>query len=110
MLNNLPSSEPWREALKFIGHCPICGTKYTTEQAQLFLKQDTLNLIHLTCAQCSSGFIAMVMMVGQGLSSVGMITDLNCADARRLYKTAPLTVDEVIEGHKFINNNSFLKI
>lgn len=108
MSNNLPQSESWREALKFIGHCPLCDARYATEKAQAFLKQDTLNLIHLTCAECKSGFIAMVIVMGQGLSSVGMVTDLTCADAKRLFKTETITIDEVIEGHKFINSNSFL--
>lgn len=107
MLNNLPRSESWREALKFIGHCPLCGARYAPDKAQAFLKQDTLNLIHFTCAQCQSGFIAMVIVMGQGLSSVGMVTDLTCADVKRLFKTQAITIDEVIEGHELINNNSF---
>ncbi|OGH89542.1 MAG: hypothetical protein A2537_02485 [Candidatus Magasanikbacteria bacterium RIFOXYD2_FULL_36_9] len=105
MLAKNNRSESWLEALKFIGHCPICNQHYEENRAKLFAKHDVANLIHITCGKCSSNFIAMVVMMGQGMSSVGMVTDLSFDDAKQLYKTAPLTVDEIIGGYKFIEKN-----
>lgn len=105
MLAKNNRGESWLEALKFIGHCPICNQKYEESKAKLFAKQDSANLIHITCGKCASNFIAMVVMMKQGLSSIGMLTDLNFDDAKLLYKTAPLTVDEIISGHQFIQKN-----
>lgn len=97
--NNKPDS--WLEALKFIGHCPICNQRYEENRAKLFAKRETANLVHITCGKCASNFIAMIVMLGQGLSSVGMVTDLSFEDAQKMYKTAPITVDEIIGGYQF---------
>ncbi len=105
MLAKNNRGESWLEALKFIGHCPICNHRYEENRAKLFAKQDAANLVHITCGKCSSNFIAMIVIMGQGLSSVGMVTDLNFNDAKQLYKTAPLTVDEIISGYQFIQKN-----
>lgn len=101
-------AESWRETLKFINRCPICTESYDPKEAKLFGKQDIATLIHITCGKCSSHFVAMIMLVGQGVSSVGMITDLTFADVQKLYRLDPLTMDEIIDGHESIFNQSFI--
>ncbi len=101
-------SESWREALKFINRCPICSGTYNGKEAKLFAKNDTATLVHMTCAECASYFVAMVLVVGQGVSSVGMVTDLSFDDARRLYREEPLSTDEMIEAHELIQKNLFI--
>jgi len=101
--NNRPES--WLEALKFIGHCPICNERYEADRAKLFAQRDAANLVHINCGKCASNFIAMIVMMGQGLSSVGMVSDLSFEDAKKLYKTAPITVDEIIDGYQYIYKN-----
>ncbi len=71
-------------------------------------KNDISSLTHLTCAKCDSYFVAMVLVMGRGVSSVGMVTDLSFEDARRLYRTEPFTTDEMIEAHKFIQEKLFI--
>jgi hypothetical protein len=100
--------EPWQEALKLIGKCPLCGTAYNTVEAKLFIKRESANLVHLTCLKCRSAFMAMIVTFGQGLSSVGMITDLNFEDVKKIYKTEPITIDEAIEGHQILQQSNFL--
>ena len=101
-------SESWREALKFINRCPICSGTYDGKEAKLFAKNDAATLVHMTCAECASYFVAMVLVVGQGVSSVGMVTDLSFDDARRLYRQEPLSTDEMIEAHELIQKNLFI--
>lgn len=74
----------------------------------MFAKTSNASMVHITCGKCSSFFMAMVISFGPGLSSVGMVTDLSCEDARRLHKSERLTVDELIAGHLFIRNNNFI--
>lgn len=105
MLAKNNRGESWVEALKFIGHCPICNKHYEENRAKLFAKHHEANLIHITCSKCAGNFIAMVVVMSQGLSSVGMVTDLTFDDAKLLYKTAPLTVDEIISGYQFFQKN-----
>lgn len=104
-----PKPESWREALKFINRCPICSDTYETDKAQLFAANENASLIHITCSKCESYFVAMIVMIGHGLSSVGMVTDLNFNDIRQLYKAEPITTDEMIQGYQTMNNKHFLQ-
>ena len=105
---SVKKSESWREALKFINRCPICSGIYDGKEAKLFAKNDAATFVHLTCGGCASYFVAMVLVVGKGVSSVGMVTDLSFEDARRLYGAGPLSTDEMIEAHEFIEEKLFI--
>lgn len=100
---NQPDS--WREALKFINRCPICDSVYDTKKAKLFAKQNKASLIHISCVKCAGNFIAMVVEMGHGLSSVGMVSDLSFSDAERLCQSKPIEINEMIEGCRQIQKN-----
>lgn len=102
-------SDQWRAALKLINHCPICNGIYDAAQAKLFARVSAASLVHIICSKCSSNFVAMIVTMGAGMSSVGIVTDLNFADAARLYRAEPLTTDETIEGYKEIENKHFIQ-
>jgi len=114
-------SDLWSKNLKFISHCPVCGHDYKSE-GELFdltkscrvpsietrrINKSEARFVHFTCAYCRSHFMAMVMMMPKGMSTMGMVTDLNLKDVQKLYKMPPLTIDETIEAHKFINSPGF---
>lgn len=98
----------WQDALKFINKCPVCNSVYTDDQAKLFAQQAQANLLHLTCADCKSHFIAMVVSLGQGLSVIGMVSDLSFDDACRLHGLKSIDIDELIDGRKLINQKDLL--
>jgi len=110
MLANKKKADSWRKNLKLISHCPVCGRDYKSEAGKLFIKENDARFVHFTCHHCQSHFMAMVMMMPKGMSTVGMVTDLNLKDVQKLYKMSPLTVDETIEGHKIFNRPDFLKL
>jgi hypothetical protein len=100
--------DSWREALKFINRCPICSSAYNADSAKLFDRNDSASLVHLTCEKCHSYFVAMVLLLGQGVSSVGMVTDLNFEDVKRLHGKKPLTTDEIIDAHEEMQKSLFI--
>ncbi len=119
---NNKKADSWRKTLKFISHCPICNRDYKPEAAKLVdltkscrassiearrLAKSEAKFVHFTCKHCQSHFMAMVMTMPKGMSTVGMVTDLNFKDVQKLYKMSPITVDETIEAHKFINSPNF---
>ncbi|OGH94317.1 MAG: hypothetical protein A2538_00715 [Candidatus Magasanikbacteria bacterium RIFOXYD2_FULL_41_14] len=105
MLPGKVQPESWREALKLMGHCPLCGGNYATDSARRLGGMGVANLVHLTCAKCQGGFMAMVMVSPAGLSSVGMVTDLNYNDAVRLHDAPEIDLDEVINGYEYLKHN-----
>lgn len=99
--------DSWKQALQFINKCPVCSALYDTEKAELFAKHDRAYLVHLTCSICRSYFVAMIITLGQGLSSVGIVTDLSVKDAKRLHGTEPISLDEALDAHHVIQDNNF---
>jgi len=95
-----------KEILQHIAICPICGNDYRQNKANLFAQQENVNLAHISCAKSQSNFIAMIIFLGQGVSSVGMVSDLTLSDAERICRLKRITVDELIDFHKLINNDS----
>ena len=109
MLAKNQGEDSWKKTLKLISHCPICNQTYKPKSAKLFVSDSEAKFVHFTCADCRSHFMAVVMAAPRGVGTVGMVTDLSFSDVQKLYLAQPLTVDEVIEGHKFINSPEFLK-
>lgn len=101
-------TDSWQEALKFINRCPVCGATYEVDKAKLFSKNLTASLVHIPCTVCQSNFVVMILIAGHGLSSVGMVIDLNFEDVNRLHKSLPLTIDEIIRGYETMQDNYFL--
>ncbi len=105
-------ADSWKKTLKFISNCPVCKAVYAVESVKIL---DThshagaaeAKFVHFFCEKCRTNFIAMVMMMAKGISTVGMITDLSFSDVEKFYHLPPLTVDELIEGRQFINNKNF---
>lgn len=109
MLANNGKSDSWRNTLKLISQCPVCNQNYQTEAIKLFANESEAKFVHFTCHSCHSYFIAMIMTMAKGVSTVGMITDLSFTDVQKLYTLPAITVDETIEASQSINNPDFFK-
>ncbi len=109
MLAGSKKSDAWNKNLKLISHCPVCGHNYKVETAKVFANKSKAKFVHFTCGHCQSHFMAMIMTMSKGMSTVGMVTDLSFKDVKKLHKMSPLTIDETIEAHKFINSPDFFK-
>ncbi len=101
--------DSWQEVLKFINRCPVCSENYLPEKAKVFAKNETARLVHITCVKCQSYFVTMILTMGQGLSSVGMVTDLNYDDIRRLNKLPAISTNEAIESYTLIQEEKFAR-
>ncbi len=108
MLPNNSKPDSWRKSLKLISQCPVCNRDYQSEAIKLFASGSEAKFVHFTCGSCQTYFVAMVMTLAKGISTVGMITDLSFQDVQKLYTMPPLTIDEMIEGRQFINSVDFI--
>ena len=95
----------WHEALELITSCPVCSTTFEAPSARLVNKDVHTNKVHLTCKTCKSYALVMISIMPQGISSVGMITDLNFNDASRLQYEDAISTDELIESYQFLQTN-----
>jgi hypothetical protein len=109
MLANNEKSDSWRNTLKLISQCPVCNQNYKSEAVKLFAHESEANFVHFTCHNCHSYFMAMIMTMAKGVSTVGMVTDLSFTDVQKLYTLPAITIDEAIEASQSINNSDFFK-
>ncbi len=100
----------WQEILKVISRCPVCGSVYNTQKAKLFAQKEKAQMVHFSCENCLGNFIAMVMNMNHGLSTIGLVTDLDFEDARKKVGLPVITLDEVISYHNDIQNNKIINL
>lgn len=103
------NSDAWREALKIISRCPVCSTPYNATDARIFARAEAATLVHIACGSCQSFFVAMVVLLGGGVSSVGMVTDLSYQDIARLHRAESIDTDALIDGYLTIHNPDLLQ-
>ncbi|MFH1789861.1 MAG: hypothetical protein ABH832_02225 [bacterium] len=108
--NNGKKSQFWQKSLNLISQCPTCGLKYGKKATRQFIDtNESTYLAHITCNNCSTCFLALIMEVGHGLSAIGMVTDLNFEDVKRLNHTQPIAMDEVLEGYELAESALFIE-
>ncbi len=103
MLKSDKKSSALQKTLNLIDKCPICNTSYGKSTKKMSISDNNTHLVHVTCHKCQSYFLAVVLEVAKGTSTVGMITDLNFEDLQRIYKLDYISLNEAIEGSEFLN-------
>lgn len=93
--------------IKFLGTCPICNTQYNSENASLLERNAEFMSFYIDCDSCLSSVIVAVFFPLSGLvTTVGMLTDFSRDDVKKLRKFNPITLDEVLDLHVYIESIS----
>ena|SRR5882724_9516536 len=96
--------------LAFILKCPVCGQKYTAEQTKIIDsgEEKPLNgrnlLVHTDCERCKSSVVFSIAIDGPEIFSIGMVTDLTSSDTNKFKNKRPITPDDVLATHEFLQN------
>lgn len=108
-MNNFSSSlNPIQEQIRLLQQCPVCKGQYDAKQARILEDRGEAHLVHITCPHCQNAILAVIVSSPIGMSSVGMMTDLNEADVKRLRRRGALTEDEVLNFHSFLVDKKFI--
>lgn len=94
-----------REGLKLMRECPICKQEFDENQVCFLEEKDPAHLVHLTCRECSSAVLAIMMFTPIGLSTIGIVTDLDPIDVVRLRKKERVSEDEVLDLHSLLQGS-----
>lgn len=98
------------DGLKLISHCPICNAKHNILKAKVLEEKKGSHLIHVTCDKCKSSIIALVLSNPLGISSIGLVTDLDSEEVLKFKEGKNITPDEIIEFHKKLEKReNFIK-
>ncbi len=106
--NSMPSDFPI-EGLRLITTCPICNTQYKSVSAKIVEEREGAHLIHIKCKNCGSSIVALVLVGGLGVSSVGLICDLTPEDVFKFKDSKVVDTDDVIAIHELLNKQPNLE-
>ena len=92
------------EGVKVVSYCPLCEASYNPESTKILGEKEDGHLMHIRCGNCSSAILALTLTSSVGVSSVGLVTDLDHHEVDR-FKSAPaISTDDVIDIHHVLQN------
>lgn len=84
----------------------MCRASYGDEAVHLIRDGGSARLFHCTCPSCGRSMLALMTDHQGWVSTVGLVTDLEIADAIRLEDRNPLASDECIRLYQAIHQES----
>lgn len=68
-------------------------------------QEEKRSTLHLTCEACNASTLVYVSMSPVGVVSMGVLTDLEQGEAKRLFKGEAVSSDEVLHVHQFLEEH-----
>lgn len=91
---------------KIMAHCPLCQTAYEERSVRLLGEHGLARMFHFTCRACRHAVLAVILESQNGVSSVGLVTDLEAQDALAMQDAPPITADDCIAAHETLETQS----
>lgn len=96
-----------RLILAAVTRCSTCHRQYQLENLAVIGHRDHLWMVTVVCARCrTQGFITAVID-GYDLDTADeeqAVSDLTAGEQQRFAVTEPVTVDDVLDLHQFLDN------
>ena len=88
---------------KFLGNCPICNKRFIAANAVSLKERGEMQTFYVECEKCASSVVLGVVKNIPGVvTTIGMLTDMKYSDINRMKDARPLTWDDVLEMHAFL--------
>ena len=102
MQNKPESNNSIFKRLKLIKECPLCSHNYEVNKVVVLEEYKNNHLVHVTCSECNSAILHMIIKTQLGMNAIGIITDLSATEVATLKKRSTINEDELLEFHKYI--------
>ena len=84
--------------------CGVCGHSYEADKVNVLGHKEDLWFLSVSCTACSSrGLVSAVIKEGKMAGTTG---DLTGAELERLAANPPVSIDDVLEMHTFLEEFS----
>lgn len=90
--------------LDLLAKCAACGSDLGKAGILLLEEKEKKTTFHVTCAKCNSASIIFMSNNQAGLVSVGMATDLDSAEVKKIFGQDAISADEVIDVHQLVTD------
>ncbi|MFA4871614.1 MAG: hypothetical protein WC610_00935 [Patescibacteria group bacterium] len=84
------------DTLRLVSYCPVCHCHYNPLEAKILDENETAHLIYVKCGRCKSAIVALILANSFGVSSVGLITDLDSQEVNKFRESAKINSDELL--------------
>jgi len=92
------------ESIKIISFCPVCNAKYNPLEVKVIDEREEAHLIHIKCRRCQSCVVAVILTNNLGISSMGVVTDLNSEDVIKFKSSHSVSADDSIDIHQILTS------
>jgi uncharacterized protein (DUF983 family) len=94
--------------LSQILRCPVCGQKYDLEKTRVIEGDEKFTiagslLVHTDCEKCKSSVMFSIAIDGPEIFTIATVTDLTQSDTMKFRDSDPISSDEVLATHEFLN-------
>ena len=86
--------------------CPLCQAAYHEKHVRLVGERGSTRLFHCSCQTCGHAMLALILETQGAWSTVGLVTDLEVQDALHSCDKKPVTSDECLSVHGFLEEQS----
>lgn len=90
------------EGAAIVQDCPMCSKKYHDDNIAILEENDGSHLVHVTCGHCAHAIMAIITVSQMGMSSVGIITDLDAETMERVRQIGAIGEEQVLSLHSWV--------
>lgn len=105
---NPHSFRPFEEGLKFISSCPVCQHQYNPIEAKILTERENAHLLYIKCQRCQAAILALVRASQMGLTSIGLITDLDSHEVSRF--KVPITSNAILDIYQAVQSGAITQL
>lgn len=98
------------ESIKVISNCPVCHYQHNSLQARMLEETDGAHLVYIKCQRCQSSTLVLVMTNSFGISSVGLVTDLDSYEVSKFKDLAEVNDQDILEVYQYLQNETDQKL
>ncbi len=88
----------------FLAKCAVCEGSLDPANVIVLEEKEQKTTVHVTCLQCNSAAIVFLSNNQTGMVSVGMATDLDATEVKKLFGSEVISADEIIDLHEFVSS------
>jgi len=93
------------ESLKVIATCPVCQNKYEAQAVKIVEQQSDAYVLHINCSKCNSSVLAYAVQTPMGVTTIGLLTDLQAPEVKRFLRQNAISEDDVLSVYETIHSS-----
>lgn len=102
--NNFPAGQWPDDGIRIISQCPVCHTSYNPMIGKVLDESEGAHLLFIKCGKCQLSTLALVVASNFGVSSMGLITELDSNEVLKFKDHEAINAGQLLEFHQNLSN------